>query len=186
MGAWPFRRRTEKDRTETGARFYIRTAALADVRPVMELKNRVWRDAYGPFRPPEFFDRVDAALDETVQYWQKRVSKSEKLFLAEDLRGNVVGTSYASAPVEQTLAVAADAQLELRILYVAPEVQGNGLGAQLMAAAVGDTEPVALWVLGENQSAIDFYAAHGFSAVAEVPGEGPWEGLTEKCMVRGG
>jgi ribosomal protein S18 acetylase RimI-like enzyme len=62
----------------------------------------------------------------------------------------------------------------LRLLLVADEAQGSGLGARLLAAAESRLRPVAnhlvLLVTRDNQGARRFYRRHGYRQVGTLPG----------------
>jgi len=54
---WPFKR---KATTETGAQYYIRDAAVADAKRLVEFKHLRWREMFGHLKPEEFFATAEA------------------------------------------------------------------------------------------------------------------------------
>jgi ribosomal protein S18 acetylase RimI-like enzyme len=55
-------------------------------------------------------------------------------------------------------------------MYVCPSRQRQGLGSQLLAAALGDLQPdrnVMLWVMKAHLQAIHFYEKNGFRSLIE-------------------
>jgi putative acetyltransferase len=57
-------------------------------------------------------------------------------------------------------------------LYVAPQAQGQGIGPQLLALALGDGRPRRLWTFQQNVRARRFYEAHGFRLLDVTDGQG--------------
>lgn len=57
-------------------------------------------------------------------------------------------------------------------LYVAPEAQGHGVGAALLALAKAAFSPICLWTFQRNAGARRFYEANGFVAVEMTDGAG--------------
>ena len=61
-------------------------------------------------------------------------------------------------------------------LFVEPVLQGQGIGAKLLAFAVEEKQVTYLWALEKNVKAIRFYERHGFYTTEEKELE---EGTTE-------
>ena len=55
-------------------------------------------------------------------------------------------------------------------LYVLPEVQGRGVGSELLQVAKRACERLQLWTFQRNLSARRFYEARGFALVEETDG----------------
>jgi GNAT superfamily N-acetyltransferase len=55
-------------------------------------------------------------------------------------------------------------------LYVLPEVQGRGVGSELLQVAKGACERLQLWTFQRNLKARRFYEARGFALVEETDG----------------
>lgn len=71
---------------------------------------------------------------------------------------------------------------ELASLYTLSSVHGRGVGAALLAAAVG-TRPTEVWLAAENARATAFYRKHGFVEDGTTNWFDRWR-MTEKRMVR--
>lgn len=57
-------------------------------------------------------------------------------------------------------------------LYVAPDAQGQGIGARLLARALADRRPRRLWTFQENERARRFYESRGFRLIELTDGQG--------------
>ena len=57
-------------------------------------------------------------------------------------------------------------------LYVLPEVQGRGVGSELLQVAKRAFDCLQLWTFQRNLSARRFYEARGFALVEETDGAG--------------
>lgn len=167
--------------------YYVRDAAQADLPAVLTMKAASWRESYGHLRDAEFFERAEATLDRQIEHWRGIVGRGTTVWMAEDRRGNCVGMACAAPARPERMRGRTDLpELELTSLYVLASAQGTGVADALMDRALGKA-PAFLWVLAENPRARSFYRRHGFhDDVAPVAMDGPWEGLQEQLMVRGG
>jgi GNAT superfamily N-acetyltransferase len=57
-------------------------------------------------------------------------------------------------------------------LYVLPEVQGGGVGSELLQVAKRASDCLQLWTFQRNLRARRFYEARGFTLVEETGGAG--------------
>ena len=57
-------------------------------------------------------------------------------------------------------------------LYILPQYQGNGIGAQLLTLAKAANTEIQLWTFQKNELARKFYESHGFVIVEMTDGEG--------------
>ena len=69
---------------------------------------------------------------------------------------------------------------EIKKLFVEPVLQGQGIGAALLAFAVEEKHAASLWALEKNTRAIAFYERHGFL----MTGERKPEEDTDEYLVR--
>jgi RimJ/RimL family protein N-acetyltransferase len=134
----------------------IRAATAADVSALSTLARETWSDAFGQ----------SLAADDVAAHLEKNLSpESFARYLADDvvlvaeLGGRVVGYAHLSPG-------------ELRRLYVRRELQGRGIGARLMRAALEqpclrDAASVSLDVWRENLGAQRFYGRFGFEVTGE-------------------
>ena len=68
-------------------------------------------------------------------------------------------------------------------LYVAPDHQGRGVGAELLSVAKGlGTQRLRLWAFQRNEPARAFYAHHGFGEVELTDGAGNEEHEPDVCL----
>lgn len=184
---WPFNR---KKTTESGAQYYIRDAAVADARAVIEFKHRVWRQMFAHLKDAAFFDTAEATITEQVQFWQSRINRGDTIWLAEDLRDRIVGTIHAGkAHSDQTAEFAelyglADSE-EIRFFYLAEAAENTTIGHELINHAVGD-RPTITWLSGEAPLTQASLRAAGFEPVGEPiePTQQPWQGVPRQAMVR--
>lgn len=184
---WPFNR---KHATETGAEHYIRDAAMADARAVIEFKHRIWREIFDDLKDAAFFETAEATIGEQVQFWQSRINRGEIIWLAEDLRGNIVGTIHAAdTPGDQTTAFADIYGLEnlqdIRFFYLSHAAKDTTVGAALMQQAVGE-RPAIAWLSGDAPVVEMSLRTTGFEPLGEPvePTTEPWRGVPRQAMVR--
>lgn len=184
---WPFQR---TQTTETGAEFYIRDAAMADAKAVVEFKHRIWRDMYAGLKDADFFDKAEATIDEQVTFWQSRIKRGDTIWLAEDLRGRLVGVIHATAKLsDQTQEFAelyglADLQ-EIRFFYLSDAAEATDIGQKLLNVAVSDQAAIT-WLSGDAP-AVEAHLQHaGFESLGEPvnPPDEPWRGVPRQAMVR--
>lgn len=67
-------------------------------------------------------------------------------------------------------------------LYVAPELQSQGIGTALLQAAQASAARLRLHVFERNGGAQRFYLRHGFAVVERRCGEENEEGLPDLVM----
>ena len=71
---------------------------------------------------------------------------------------------------------------EIEKLYIEPQFQSQGIGAQLLEYAVDTFQASFLWALEYNKRGISFYKRHGFELSGEKMIEDDWVPLLK--MVR--
>lgn len=184
---WPFNR---SKTTETGAEFYIRDAAMADAKAIIEFKHRVWRDVFANLKDEAFFTTAEATIGEQVKFWQSRINRGDKLWLAEDLRGRLAGVIHATVTHSDHTQEFADiyglAGLhEIRFFYLADAAYNTDVGRQLINQAVGD-QPAITWALGHAPAVEANLERAGFEPLGEPvePTTEPWRGVARQAMVR--
>jgi putative acetyltransferase len=97
-------------------------------------------------------------LDEVVVWAAGQILPNNQVWVAER-DGEVCGY----------IAFAAD---WINDLYVLPEVQGQGIGPQLLAKALADGRTRRLWTFQRNTRARGFYESRGFVLVELTDGSG--------------
>jgi ribosomal protein S18 acetylase RimI-like enzyme len=144
--------------------FFIRTASGRDLPEVSALLGVTWHATYDRLYGVE---KVSAITREwhSVDALQKRLVKPNSEFLVADDGKELLGMAFATA---------SNRVVTLYQLYVLPEHQGRGIGAQLLEEVFEcffDAERLLLEVDPGNASAIEFYRRHGFAET----------GRTENC-----
>lgn len=184
---WPF---NHKHATETGAEHYIRDAAIADARAVIEFKHRIWREIYADLKDTAFFETAEATIGEQVKFWQSRIRRGETIWLAEDLRGTIVGTIHATETLSDQTAQFAElyglANLhDIRFFYVSNAARDTIVGETLIQHAVGE-RPALAWLSGRTPLVESSLRASGFEPLGEPvePTTEPWQGVPRHAMVR--
>ncbi|MFC0582119.1 GNAT family N-acetyltransferase [Micrococcoides hystricis] len=137
----------------------MREAAQADIPAFVDFKTKAWEQTYVEFVDPRVFTSLKEKRSQQIDFWRAELERGQKLFVAEDADGSIVGAAAGTKPKK-------DGRRELLLLYVDKEVQGQGIGARLMADSIGD-DPATLWVMGVNTPAIGFYKRHGFVPTGE-------------------
>src|SRR5699024_11391622 len=101
------------------------------------------------------FTTAEATIDEQVDFWQYRIDRGYTVWLAEDLRGRIVGTSHATGKLSDQTAEFLYAhgleELEdIRFFYLAEETTNTTVGQQRINQAVGD-RPAIVWTAGDGR-----------------------------------
>lgn len=145
---------------------HIEQAQPEDAEAIFDVQRRTWlatypNDAFG-ITYEDIRKRVEGEhgerVQKNVQRWKKSIELSggtQAIFVVRE-NGHVVGF-VAPGTWNQQCRVGA--------LYVAPEAQGRGIGAALLAKAIkwhGHDKDIFLRVAPYNQNAINFYRSHGF------------------------
>ena len=183
---WPFNRKTT---TETGAEFYIRDAAVADARALVDFKHRAWRAIYGQLKDEAFFTQAEATTDEQVKFWQSRITKGDTVWIAEDLRDRMIGTIHATTKHSEHTAEFVELYSlgevqEIRYLYLADNANVT-IGQALIHQAVGENPAIA-WVSGNAPVVVHSLHEAGFEELGQPvdPVAEPWRGVVRQAMVR--
>lgn len=138
-------------------RLAIRRARPADATSIQKLLMDTWHATY---------DHIYGAalVDELTSRWHSLANLSHQatapgaLFLVAEADGKMIGTSLAEIRDDRTILIAR--------LYVHPGWQGRGFGKALLAqmiSAFPDARLAELEVENQNEPAIRFYEAMGFS-----------------------
>ena len=184
---WPFNRKTT---TETGAEYYIRDAAVADAKALVDFKHRAWRKMFGHLKDDAFFDQAEATTTEQVKFWQSRITRGDKIWMAENLRDQLIGTIHATTKHSEHTAQfvelysLGDVQ-EIRFFYLADDAAHTSIGQELIRVAVGDW-PAITWLAGKAPLREASLQQAGFEPLGEPvqPPDEPWRGVPRQAMVR--
>lgn len=117
---------------------------------------KAWQEAYADLLPQEFLQQTYTL--ERCQDWAFRYPQNILVALVDE---QVVGFVCYGASSQEDLQGAG----ELYALYVLADYYGQGIGYQLMQAALEKLQSykrISLWVLEGNARAISFYEKVGF------------------------
>ena len=155
-----------------GQSVVIETAKPEDAEEINNLLRATWLDTYpneeAGITEEDIRLRLGGAngerIPQRVQRWKdtiEHIDDTRSVYVAR-LDGRVVG---------MTAPRIANGRRHVGALYVLPEVQGLGIGAQLMRNCLewhGDDEDIYLNVASYNQNAINFYKHFGFDTTDTV------------------
>jgi GNAT superfamily N-acetyltransferase len=145
----------------------IRDASLADAAVIARIRVDSWQVAYAGLMPEELL--AGLSVEEGEANWSRALSSIQQdravLVVEEDgapCGFAAFGPSRGGDPAEG----------EIFAIYLRPEAWRQGLGAGLMAAAVGRLTEIGyraaiLWVLDSNDRARRFYEAMGWEDAGE-------------------
>ena len=153
----------------------IRPARLEDVPEIAVVHVRSWQAAYRGLLPQAYLDGLDPS--QRTGQWEQILSAagwSRDGTLVADAGGPLSGfVSYGPARDDD-----ADSRLagEIYAIYLVPAAWDEGIGRQLMEAALGCLAEAGfgqaiLWVLDSNVRARRFYEAGGWLADGTAKGD---------------
>lgn len=136
----------------------IRPATIEDAPAIAAIHVRAWQAAYAGVVPAGFL--AGLSLPKRIEFWQRELTAPSATVLVAVEAGAVVGWLSGGDSRD------ADARGESEVfaLYVAPEWWRRGIGRRLMSGFEAGRSPdraITLWVLAQNQRAIDFYGRWG-------------------------
>jgi putative acetyltransferase len=146
----------------------IRKATPADASRIAEIIVTNYRVNFYPFFHNDtfFFGKLNV-LDTAAEY-----SEGSKELLSTyvyDDGGVIKGMIRVSGS-------------ELVKLYVEPQFQSGGIGAELLGFAVNELRVNWLWALEYNKRGIAFYKRHGFALTGEKMLEDEWVPLVKLAL----
>ena len=156
----------------------IRPAVLADAPQMAAVHVAAWHETYGTMLDDDILATFD--VNERTVTWQKILGPTRdprSTVLVAEVDSTIVGFATAGPPRHHTPA----RDWELSSLYTLSSVHGLGVGARLLAAAVG-TRPAEVWLASDNARATAFYRKHGFVEDGTTNWFERWR-ITEKRMV---
>ena len=142
-----------------------RRARRQDAGSIAEVHDRSWENAYSGMVPHKALKRM---IDRRGAAWWSAAIDRMTVILVLEVAGRIVGYATIGRNRVQTLPFDG----EVYELYLLPEYQGVGLGAQLFLAARAELKRRGLrgcvvWVLADNDPAIRFYRNAGGREIAE-------------------
>jgi ribosomal protein S18 acetylase RimI-like enzyme len=146
----------------------VRPAAIDDAARISEIHVLGWQGGYRGLLPQDYLDGMQAS-GERLERWTRTLASSDLsrggCFVVAGDDGVLAG--FASIGQSRDDDAESHKVGEVMAIYLAPDAWGQGLGRELMAAALmqlaqlGYAE-VTLWVLDTNARARRFYEAAGF------------------------
>lgn len=137
----------------------IRPVRDSDLESLGRVHAKVWHQTYDHLVDRAALENLSPRrIGELWSQWQKQ--GDEFVRMAALIDGDIVGFIGAGPARDQV----APRDRELYFIYLLEHVHGNGIGQQLLDAAVG-IEPCYLWVAKENSArTFGFLARNGFVA----------------------
>jgi GNAT superfamily N-acetyltransferase len=136
----------------------IREARPQEYYQVAQMHYRAWRQSYTGIIASVLLDLFDDPLHWADNVYPEKLARSGWAMRLTESAGKPVGVSIFGPEPDRP------DRLEIDALYVAPELQGQGVGSLLLADALtsyldGD---VVLWCAEQNHRARHFYETNGF------------------------
>ena len=141
---------------------YIRTASERDLPAVQKLLAVCWHDTYDRIYGAERVSAITADWH-SLPSLKARLAKPYSEFIVTEGPDGLEAMAYASQ--------FDPAFVMLHQLYVLPQSQGQGLGAEMLneiEAAFPGAKAVRLEVEAANEKAVRFYSRHGFGTVSRT------------------
>jgi len=142
----------------------IRRAKTNDAGAIADAHDEAWRMTYRGIIPGTQLEKLINRRGPV--WWKSAIRKGSRIVLLQ-FGDKIAG--YANYGCNRTRALYYDG--EIYELYMRPEFQGLGFGRRLFTAARRDLaqnafKSLIVWVLSENEKAVEFYRALGGKVVA--------------------
>lgn len=150
----------------------LRSPTEADIPALSALGRESFVDKFGHmYRPEDLAAFLDGTHSPAAVAGE--LANPERRYRLAEIDGALAG--YCKLAVPSTLAEHDDARrpIEIKQLYTAPGMTGQGIGAALMDWALAEAracraDAVQLSVWSGNEGAQRFYARYGFAKVADI------------------
>lgn len=115
-------------------------------------------------------------LDSVLEIWLKASVKAHHFVSAEFWESQVENMRNIYIPASETYVYETESKVvgfyalyenNLAAIFVAPQLQGKGIGKQLLNHAKAQRTVINLSVYKENQASYQFYLSQGFKVVSE-------------------
>lgn len=150
----------------------VRAPAEADVPALSLLGTAAFVHKFGDlYRPQDLLPFLAQTYSEAALI--HALADPDSRFAVAEREGLLLGWCKISRPCPFPQHARGRRTMELKQLYTAPNAQGGGIGAALMAWAMAEfaalgADEVQLSVWQHNPGAQRFYRRHGFDRVADV------------------
>jgi ribosomal protein S18 acetylase RimI-like enzyme len=136
--------------------FNVRKAQLSDLQEIALIHVKSWKSAFKGLMPERYINSYTLE-DRNAEWLNVLGSGSESVIIVED-NNKLVGFLSYTENVDF---------LYLSKLYLCPSIYGQGVGGLLMKQMENESlaasiDLIRLYVLDNNQSAINFYLKQGF------------------------
>lgn len=141
----------------------VRHAELSDAREIAEVQVASWKSAYRGLIADSLLDNLKVEVRE--QRWETILNDSSSRVFVFESAGHIAG--FIAIRTNGDEDINAKTVGEIGAVYLAPNEWRKGYGTQLVNTAIATLKgqgfaQVTLWVLRNNQRAIEFYEALGF------------------------
>lgn len=118
----------------------------------------------------------DADMDQILDIWLSASIKAHAFIESAFWTSKVSEMREVYLPASETFVFESGAQIAgfyslyentLAAVFVAPSLQGKGVGTALIEDAKSRRERLQLTVYSENEPSIHFYKKHGFSSIGQ-------------------
>jgi ribosomal protein S18 acetylase RimI-like enzyme len=138
----------------------IEKATLEDISEVKQLLSYTWKDTYGSFLEAQTIEKVTTVWHHPEALKSQAEDPDTYFAVAKDENRKIVGLITVGRIDKK--------RVHMARLYVHPEAQRQGIGHQLLTAALKafpNTEVVRLEVEEKNRKGVSFYNKQGFREV---------------------
>jgi len=137
----------------------IRRFTKTDIPQIAQIHRASWIMAYKPLISDKFLENLSEIHFQNI--WKKNLNNENHRHLVAEHKKRIIGfISFSQYEVSTKTS-------EISSLYIDPDSAGHGVGKTLINLAFNklaalEVRKVLLWVVRENQRAIEFYKAVNF------------------------
>lgn len=135
----------------------IREARREDAAGIARVYVETWQKTYDGILPAAFLEKLSVTAQ--TRAWARMI-RGDEIVLVAEVGGEVVGFASGGRETEHD----AFFRGEIFTLYVRPDAQRRGIGAELLVEMLRELReftPVIVWVLEANEGAHRFYEELG-------------------------
>jgi ribosomal protein S18 acetylase RimI-like enzyme len=142
----------------------IRYALFNDAKAIARVHISSWQQTYSQLMPTEYLTSLASTLPQREAFWVRTIEAGEPAVLVADVNDQVVG--WISVGATRDNDITANDVGEVMAIYVLTEHWRAGIGRALWRAGLqyllgGGFRRLTLWVLTENERAVQFYRRMG-------------------------
>jgi ribosomal protein S18 acetylase RimI-like enzyme len=147
----------------------IRRAKLSDSNHIAEIQVKTWQSSYRGIVPESVLENLD--IDQRTEGWRKVLSNpdSKSGSLVAEFGGEIQGFISVGSGREESEETCG----EIYAIYVAPQMQGRGIGTQLLREGLSLLKEInfseaRLWVLSNNLKTRFWYEQIGWKITGKT------------------